>query len=234
MKLSKRDMIINTQILKDSNNNVVTFINMDGFLYNSSFLIVENNQVVIVDPSFNGEKILEYIVQNNLEVLGIILTHGHWDHWISAGQIHKQLHLKSKTLCCIKDEILIHDSPNRVLDYFKSNEFEFDPSIIRYENWKTNDEVHLGPIKIKILATPGHTAGSVCFLYKDFVFSGDHVFEDSIGHSHTLNNRHDLMKNSLELFLQTIKPNQIVFPGHGKPFTFETTIPLLTKIIANF
>ncbi len=79
----------------------------------------------------------------------------------------------------------------------------------------SKDKIKLGIESIKIIETPGHTRGGVCYHYKNFLFSGDTLFKGSIG-------RHDLptsnkthIERSVNMLVSKFRANTIVYPGHG-------------------
>jgi len=77
-------------------------------------------------------------------------------------------------------------------------------------------ELKINNFIFKILLTPGHTPGSVCYQYNSYVFDGDLVFYDAIGRSdlHHSNPRHLFL--SIQNFLRTYSNDFYIFPGHGK------------------
>ncbi len=90
---------------------------------------------------------------------------------------------------------------------------------IEYLESKDGDELTIGNLKIKVLATPGHSAESICFVIGTNVFSGDTLFYHSIGRTDVAGGDFEQIQKSLKRLMEF--PDDFkVFPGHGP----ETTI----------
>ncbi|MBU0466763.1 MAG: MBL fold metallo-hydrolase [Nanoarchaeota archaeon] len=157
---------------------------------NFSYILVdeETKQAAVVDPGFEHEKILNKAKEQNLKITKILLTHTHFDHITDLGK------LMEKT----KAKVYVHKDESLT---------------VPHENIKDNDIITLGKIKIKVLHTPGHSAGGVCFLIDNKLFTGDTLFVNSIG-------RTDLPESDEKQMFQSLKklsklPDNIeVYPGH--------------------
>ncbi len=89
---------------------------------------------------------------------------------------------------------------------------------IKYREVKGGEELRIGDLKIKVLATPGHSPESVCFIVKENIFTGDTLFKDGIGRTDFEDGDFGQMKNSLKK-LKAFPENFTVFPGHGPKTT---------------
>lgn len=78
-----------------------------------------------------------------------------------------------------------------------------------------NDKIKLGHETIKIIETPGHTRGGVCFHYKNYLFSGDTLFKGSIGRTDLPTSNKTALERSVNMLVSKIRDNTIVYPGHG-------------------
>ena len=89
-------------------------------------------------------------------------------------------------------------------------------------NLKENDEIKVGvgdsTIVLKVISTPGHTKESICLLAKDFIFTGDTLFEDGHGRTDLPGGSQKDLENSLKKLEKILKPGTKIFPGHGPPF----------------
>ena len=133
----------------------------------NTYIINEKAEAYIIDPGTNYLKIKEYLDKKNFKVVGILLTHGHFDHIVAVNSVVKDFNTK----------IYIHE---------KERDFLFDPNLnlsgLTYERFTVdnkaavitfneNDKLKLGKESIRIIETPGHTRSSICLKYKNFLFS---------------------------------------------------------------
>lgn len=177
---------------------------------NCYFLINEDTkECIIVDPGDEGKRIVSYLKKEELNVVAILLTHGHADH-ISA-----LTYLRDFT----KAPVYIHIDDENMLTNPKSNLSSFigeDLSFKKAEFVLESDcQLNLASFKIDVYHTPGHTRGGCCFKLENKVFCGDTIFAESIG-------RTDLPGGSYSQILKSIKEKILVlddqvelFPGHG-------------------
>lgn len=159
-------------------------------MQNNSYIIIYDNECVVVDPSFSANEIDEYITKNKLKLLGVLLTHGHYDHFATVNFLLEKyntcLYIYEKE----KDVILQHN----LNDLFNVENFIL-PSNIKFFTGKT---LEFGKIKLNIVHTPGHTIGGICILWEGYVFTGDTIFVDSVG-------RMDLPTGNPRQLLQSIQ-----------------------------
>ncbi len=159
-------------------------------MQNNSYLIINDNECVVVDPSFAADEIDEYITKNNLKLLGVLLTHGHYDHFATANFLLEKYNTSLYVYEKERDVILQHN----LNDLFNVENFVL-PSNIKFFSGKT---LELGKIKLDIVYTPGHTIGGICIFWEKYVFTGDTIFIDSVG-------RMDLPTGNPRQLLQSIQ-----------------------------
>ncbi len=175
----------------------------------------ETRQAVVVDPGDEAEKILSRVKRHNLTPVAIINTHGHFDHVGVNSQIilatGAKLHIHQA------DAGMLGDVARIARMYGLHGENSPPPDTLLEDNTLIN----FGNLKIKIIHTPGHTAGGCCLYIeeKNMLISGDTLFAESIG-------RTDLPGGSFTQLLKSIKeklfllPEQVqVHPGHGSGTT---------------
>ncbi|MCX7778953.1 MAG: MBL fold metallo-hydrolase [Patescibacteria group bacterium] len=170
-----------------------------GPLITNCYLIYSNNELAIIDPGDEVEKILEEIKKTKARPKYIILTHYHFDH-VSAAK-----NLKEKTGA----KILYHKKEENFLNF----------SADQYLTEKK--EIKIGQESLKIIHTPGHTAGSICLLGKNEIFTGDTLFENGYGRTDLAGGSEEDLKDSLNKLSQILKPEMIVYPGHGEEFQYN-------------
>lgn len=167
-----------------------------GALETNCYLLVSEGEVAIVDPGGEAGKILEEIKKTKAELKYIINTHCHFDHTLANKE------LKQKTGA----EILIHEAEKDFIN------FEVDRFL------KEGDEIKIGSSILKVIHTPGHTAGSISLLAEDFVLVGDLLFKDGHGRTDLPGGSEVEIENSLKKLAKLAKPETIIYPGHGESF----------------
>lgn len=197
--------------------NVKKFVYDDyhSFSANTYILSDENNNCFIVDPGIDDNNVIKYIDDNNLNLLGVLLTHGHFDHIRGLNLLLKK-YPSMNIYIHTEDEICLND-PAYNASNMDNKLFAIDvkPIIIN-----ENDIIKGLSEDIFILHTPFHTMGSVCYYLKDskLFFAGDTLFKMSIGRFDLVNSSFRLIKPSLNKIRQ-LDDDYIVFSGHGENTT---------------
>lgn len=164
-----------------------------GFLENNCYLIkcLYSGEMTIIDPGAEAEKILAEI--NAEKVRFILITHGHHDH---IGALEE---LRKKTAA----QVGIHPLDARALK--SPPDFLFDDGQL----------LKMGRIKIKVIHTPGHSPGGVCFLIDEILFSGDTIFPNGPGNTAIPGASYKKILESIHKKIFTLPEKTIIFPGHG-------------------
>ena len=167
-----------------------------GELETNCYLLISENELGIIDPGGEAEKILKEIKKTKAEPKYIINTHCHLDHVLANEKIKKETGAK----------VLIHETEK---DFLK---FKVDRFL------KEGDKIKIGDSVLKVLCTPGHTKGSICLLGQDFIFSGDTLFEKGYGRTDLPGGSQKDLEESLKRLSKLLKPGIVVYPGHGEIF----------------
>jgi len=191
---------------------------------NCYFLIIDQDCLVI-DPGDEANFILEELQHHKYHLVGVMATHGHFDHIGAVGEI--QLSFNVPLYILQEDQFLI-DRLNETAKYFLG----FDPHFIKPKNTKfIKNNFSIADFKLRIIKTPGHTPGSCCFYFKEenAVFTGDTLFKEGIGRTDlSYSSQYDL-KKSLKKVLKLPKET-IVYSGHGDETILEDEINILQLI----
>lgn len=189
-----------------------------GTIEENCYLVYNDEALLIIDPGADAEMIQEQIKKTQQQPVAILLTHTHYDH-IGAVEALRNTYGIPVYVSPLEQEWLgdpilnlsglgRHDDMDNII--VSPAEYEFEMKQYR-----------LGNMSFEVVPTPGHSAGSVSFIFDDFVISGDALFKGSIG-------RTDLYTGNLEQLLYSITtqlfvlPNEfVVYPGHGEPTTIE-------------
>ncbi len=190
-------------------------LEVTSFLMNCYILGCEKTRdCAIIDPGGSFQYIEEKIIEWGLNPKMILLTHGHADHIGAVEELKNRYNIP----------IYVHELDSEMI---KKPELNLSYELFRKRISLNYDKllhdgqiIELGEIKIKVIHTPGHTKGGVCFKIEDVIISGDTIFKYSIG-------RTDLEGGSMEEIINSIVNKLLIYhdevsiyPGHGS----ETSI----------
>lgn len=182
--------------------------------YTNTYIYYDDmsKEAVVIDPADRPEKIISFIEKNNLRLKYIMLTHGHADHVLAVNKIVQRYKVKIIVNANEKDM-----TSGKITNY--SDVFSLDQEAIDNENCiflNDGDEISISGATFKMIYTPGHTIGSVCYLLKEknMLFTGDTIFSDCFGRCDLVTASIEDMANSLVKLYKNYK-NVKVYPGHG-------------------
>ncbi|MBO5279803.1 MAG: MBL fold metallo-hydrolase [Clostridia bacterium] len=192
-------------------------INGRGFASNT-YILENNSEAFIFDPSAKENEIARVLDEMNAKPVGIILTHGHFDHTLSLAALREKYGVP----------VYIHTLDNEMLSDSEKNagklllwrEFENSPADKTFDN---GDELILGCETVKILHTPGHTKGSCCFLAGDILITGDTLFAQGFGRYDLYGGDGEVLFKSLSS-LKKLDGTLKIYPGHGEPSTLGVAL----------
>ena len=187
-----------------------------GVLQSNSYIVFDQEfgEGLVIDAGEEPQKIIHRIEEKGIRVEGIYVTHCHFDHVLAVRELKEALGCK----------FYIHRSDEEVLKrsvedaelYLGLSSFD-PPKPDGYID--DGDEIRVGRNILKVLHTPGHTPGSVSYVFDEGVFTGDTLFAGSIG-------RTDMFGGDIELLVKSVVgklfklPNQYaIYPGHGPTST---------------
>ncbi|MCL2171934.1 MAG: MBL fold metallo-hydrolase [Defluviitaleaceae bacterium] len=171
---------------------------------------------VVIDPGGNADGILDAISKADVELAGILLTHGHYDHIGAAVELAEH---SGAPICCHRREAQMMENVNYNLSKLSDRLIQFTADKL----FDDGDEISVGGGVLRVIHTPGHTAGGVCFydVENGIVFTGDTLFAQSIGRTDLFGGDHDQLIDSICTKLLILPPKTRVFPGHGAETTIE-------------
>lgn len=180
-----------------------------GELQENCFVLFdENKDAFVVDPGASSDIIIEAIEKNTLNIKYILLTHGHFDHVGAVAGLKKKF---NAPVYLHKNDKNFLENPKEVRESAFGLQIE---SANVYVFVKEGDEIPFSDDYIKVIETPGHTLGSVCYLFKNYLFAGDTLFNGSIGRTDFPESDHSLMIESLKV-LKELDDEIYVLSGHG-------------------
>lgn len=176
-----------------------------------------SKECYIIDPGDEAPRIIDHIQSNQLKPMGIILTHGHLDHCGAVSAIKKAFPVP----------LVLHEDDEELLQSPLNQEFSrmlrlpLPPPADKLVG--AGDKIKLGKAEFKVIHTPGHTPGSMCLYWNDWLFSGDTLFAGSIGRTDFPGGDFHILRESLSR-LKKLAPDTIVFPGHMGETTIKNEI----------
>lgn len=177
---------------------------------NTYFLINEDTkEVVIVDPADNANRMIQWMDSEGLKPAAILLTHGHFDHIMAVDGLRD--HYGVKMYASVDEERTLAD-PN----FNMSGMIGRTVSMKADEWFKDNDELSIAGMNFKVISTPGHTEGGVCFYMEEhkLLISGDTLFHASIGRTDFPGGGSRTLINSIKTRLFVLPDDTDVLPGH--------------------
>lgn len=185
-----------------------------GSMDNNCSLIIDEktNQSALVDCNEFSQKMIDMIGDTDLKY--ILLTHGHFDHIIGVKSVKKKY--GAQVVISKEDEPMLNSSKLSLAVFCNAPQNNVDADIIV----KDGDEITLGETKIKVMATPGHTSGSVCYIAENCIFSGDTLFYCSCGRTDFPSGSPEQMMTSLQK-LKALDGDYKVYTGHNNLTTLD-------------
>lgn len=179
----------------------------------------ESGEAALIDPGCCGEReflrLKEFVDENALRPVKVLLTHGHFDHIFGLRRCYEAWHPE---VLINKADIGQVEHADETADFLG---LELQRPSCTFSGISDGDKVSFGNTELTVIATPGHTEGSVCF-YDEAggrLFCGDTLFQGSVGRTDLPGGDFNALMESLRNRLATLPDPTEVFPGHGYPTT---------------
>lgn len=183
-----------------------------GELQTNCYLIENEGKGILIDPADDGSFLLEELQRKNIELEALLLTHGHFDHCMAAGEI--QMSLNVPLYLHKKDQFLIDRLESTAEHFLGYKPIVLPPKKIEYIS---SGDLKIINFKFQILSSPGHTPGGVSYYFPEekVIFTGDTLFAGAIGRTDlSYSSKKDLW-SSLKTIL-ALPEETIVYAGHGE------------------
>jgi glyoxylase-like metal-dependent hydrolase (beta-lactamase superfamily II) len=171
-----------------------------------------SRKAIVVDPGGDAEILLEHLVELNLQVERIIHTHAHLDHFLASGKMKEATGAK---LALHREDLFLWDM---LEDQCRMFGIPFEPPPPPDQWLENEEEIDLNDLQGKALHTPGHTPGSMCFLFEsqNLLIAGDTLFQGSIGRTDLWGGDFKKIEKSIQEKLYTLDEETSVITGHGE------------------
>jgi glyoxylase-like metal-dependent hydrolase (beta-lactamase superfamily II) len=182
-----------------------------GPLFSNCYIVWEEGleQGVVIDPGDDSDVILKKIKELNITIKYILATHGHFDHVGAVAPLKRELNVEF--LAHEDDLFFIEDGEKSAREW--GIHIEQPPKPDRFI--KDGEKIKVGGFELEVLHTPGHSPGGVSFLNNRMVFSGDTLFQGSIGRTDFRKGSFEVLAKSIKIRLYTLPDDTIVYTGHG-------------------
>lgn len=181
-----------------------------GQLQTNCYILQSETDAIIIDPGDEADRILRFLKDLAVKPSKIIATHTHFDHVLGVNAIRTKMGLP----------FLIHYDDLPMLEAMQSRvrqimRFTVPPPPKVDAFLKDGEVIHLGQTVIRVIHTPGHSPGSISLSCDGFVFTGDALFNQSIGRTDLPGGDFDTLVDSIRRRLFKLDDDTIVYPGHG-------------------
>ena len=177
----------------------------------------DTDEVIVIDPGASARQLAAKVKEEGLKPAAILLTHGHFDHATGAGELSELLGVKVYAFEKEKETL---DNPQLNLSGWQGSSLIYHADCFL----KDEQELDLAGFHIRVLFTPGHTAGGCCyyFPYQNVVFSGDTLFQTSVGRTDFPKGSMSDLVNGIRTKLMPLPDETAVYTGHGDMTTIGT------------
>jgi glyoxylase-like metal-dependent hydrolase (beta-lactamase superfamily II) len=174
----------------------------------------EAREAVAIDPGDEARKVLGAVRQNGWELKGVWLTHAHFDHIGAVGEIVKAT---GAPLAIHPDEVPLLRLRGGAMLFGLDIPPAPEPDVLL----KPGQTLDVGGLRFEVLFVPGHTPGHVAFYCSQLkaVFSGDVLFQDSIGRTDLPGGDYARLMHSIKAVLLQLPDETTVYSGHGPATT---------------
>ena len=180
----------------------------------------DSRTAVIIDPGLQYQSVVDLVDRDDLRVDRILVTHGHVDHLAGVPSVRE----------ATKAPVGMHPGDLAIVDFDHMAQMPFIPP--DFAPFAIDLPLGAGlqipfeDLALRVLETPGHTEGSVCFLVGLDCFSGDTLFERSIGRTDLPGGDMQKIVYSIRNVLYKLPPETLVYPGHGSRTEIKSEMAL--------
>jgi len=179
----------------------------------------ETRKAVVIDPAGEEEKLLLLIKEEAFLIEHILDTHGHADHVLANEHLKNALAVPT----CMHELEIQFFSQTEVRD-LTAKELGLQPPDPADVPLRDGDVFKVGTLEIKVIHTPGHTPGSVCYFVEGNLFTGDTLFVGAAGRTDLPGGSLEMLLDSIENKILTLPKETVIWPGHDYGDTPTSTL----------
>ncbi len=192
-----------------------------GSMQTNCYLLSHEDVALLIDPGDSADFLLEQVSRSSLTLIGLLATHGHFDHVMAVGEI--QASFPDLPLYINPQDHFLLDRIQETARHF----LDYEPAVLPIQKQipLEKGKLTIGPFSFTIIETPGHTPGS-CSIYleaQSAVFSGDTLFMGSVGRTDFSYSSPLELQKSLKKY-HTLPESTTIYPGHGESTTIENEL----------
>ena len=184
------------------------------FLKTNTYIAACDNtgKALLIDPGINLDEVQKIVKEKNFTIEGIVNTHTHLDHVLG--------NYKAKAI--FKAPILVHKAESDRLTRVSPGAWAFGRirvSPLADRLLQDEDAIEIGGLYFEVIHTPGHSPGGICLKYKKRMFTGDTLFQRSIGRTDLKGGDYQTLVSSIKEKLFILSDDIYCYPGHGERTT---------------
>ena len=182
-----------------------------GSWASNCYVLISNGHAAVVDPSASAQRILDLVAENGATLEYILITHGHFDHIMSLDALRERTGIPA--YIHEYDAEMLPDGEKNAYSVFFGEDKSYRPA---EKTLKHGDKITLGSDMLEIIATPGHSKGSMCILNRKdgFLITGDTLFSSGYGRCDLYGGNAQTLTRSL-LSMRELDEGLVIYPGHG-------------------
>lgn len=186
-----------------------------GPMATNAYVVYENKKALVIDPGGDFEKLEEYLKERELGVEAILLTHAHFDHIGAVDALRKVYN--APVYIHEKEADWLGKPEKNGSGLFGLGEITAAPADYHFEI----GQAEIGGFPFEVRHTPGHSPGSVSFVFRNqrLTIAGDTLFQSGIGRTDLPGGSREELERSIKEQLFTLRNDMRIFPGHGLPTT---------------
>lgn len=182
-----------------------------GPIGTNCYIVYDKGKALLIDPGAEPDKIAEFLEREGLKVQAILLTHAHFDHIAALDEIREtgdtDVYIHENELSWLSDPQM--NGSSKLI----GNEIVMKPAEFTFKM----GPMEIGDFLFEVIHTPGHSPGSVSFLFdqNEFIISGDVLFYHGIGRTDLPGGNMAEIEATIQNKLYQLKESLTVYPGHG-------------------
>ena len=165
-----------------------------GPMDNCTYIVTQGKSALVIDPAWEPDVLIKHLEENQLHLCGVLFTHGHFDHVKFSPKLLERFGVQAYLH---ESDVLLAGLPPENLHTFNGDQ-----------------QLTLGPFHVSVLATPGHTAGCVCILIENVLFTGDTLFPGACGRVDLPSSNPREMLASLRR-IAALPEDTVIYAGHS-------------------